>query len=238
MGYEWERMEGKWHPSIPQHLVMVLTAAGDEVGPVTGVATGCHCQQVATTLSAHDNPLLCNFFSRKKTANVLSTTLNPQHLEFKPLNEAPGALPWPPSCPWYWPELSSWPSDDPVHGPIYCGSWVQMIFLPSPAPVFLVSWLQMTTLERAEWRFYKQFAPWICKSNIKYKPVSLICAKIYLFVGEWSCTVKWLINNINNKSYLIIVSLYCIHTLRAVTTIDIETSIFEILALIMQHSCC
>lgn len=135
------------------------------------------------------------------------------------------------------------PVTTPVHGPIYRGSWVQMIFLPSPAPVFLVSWLQMTTLERAEWRLHKQFAPWICASNI-WRGSNTSLSHWYMlkyrimFVGEWSCTVKWLINNINNKSYLIFVSLYCIHTLRAVTTIDIETSIFEILALIMQHSCC
>ncbi len=159
-------MEGKWHPSIPQHLVTVLTAAGEEVGPVTGAATGCHCQQVATILSAHDNPLLCNSFSRKRLPmscqpplilSILSSILwtRPPRLclghllaPVIDLNCHPG------------------PVTTPAHGPIYRGSWVQMIFLPSPAPVFLVSWLLMTTLERAEWRFHKQFAPWICKSNI------------------------------------------------------------------------
>lgn len=86
----------------------------------------------------------------KKTANVLRTSLNPQHPESEPLTEdplSPSQLPFLPCLI----DLNCHSSllMTSVRRPIYGGSWVQMIFLPSPAPVFLVSWLLMTTMERA-----------------------------------------------------------------------------------------
>lgn len=87
---------------------------------------------------------------KKKSANVLRTSLNPQHpeswaLDWRPLE--PFSAPLLPSLI----DLNCHPSllVTSVRRLIYGGSWVQMISLPSPAPVFLVSWLLMTTLKRA-----------------------------------------------------------------------------------------
>lgn len=159
-GKEWKERD-----TLP-YLSILSWAWQRQVGRVTGVATGCHCQQVATTLSAHNNPLHFNSFSRKRLPMSCQPPLILSILSSSLWRRPPGLCLGHLLAPGIDLNCHPGPASTPVHGPIYCGSWVQMIFLPSPAPVFLVSWLLMTTLERAEWRFHKQFAPWICKSNI------------------------------------------------------------------------
>lgn len=181
-------MEGKWHPSIPQHLVTVLTVAGDEVGPVTGAATGCYCQQVATILSAHDNPLLCNSFSRKRLPMSCQPPLILSILSSSLWTRPPEALPWPPSCPWYWPELSSWPSDDP--GTRANLSWIMSSndFPPLSRPCFPSELIANDNIRKGR----MEIPQTICTLDLRFKSLShwYMLKNRGMFVGERSCIVK------------------------------------------------